>query len=76
MRIKREQTKETMKELGKKVSQVMKFQKQWVMVLVDIVEIEIFTSVTFEYNLIINVLVIQSFIIDSKNIKLTYKRIL
>jgi hypothetical protein len=46
------------------------------MVLVDIVEIEIFTSVTFEYNLIINVLVIQSFIIDSKNIKLTYKRIL
>ena len=36
----------------------------------------IFISVTFEYNLIINVLVIQSFIIDSKNIKLTYKRIL
>ncbi|EYA01939.1 hypothetical protein M141_0507 [Bacteroides fragilis str. S38L5] len=47
-----------MKELGREVSQVMKYQKQWAMVLVDIVEIEIFTSVITEYGLIINELLI------------------
>ena len=43
------ENKEEMKELGREVSQVMKYQKQWAMVLVDIVEIEIFTSVITEY---------------------------
>ena len=36
----------------------MKYQKQWAMVLVDIVEIETFTSVITEYGLIINDLLI------------------
>lgn len=37
---------------------MMKYQKQWAMVLVDIVEIEIFTSVICGYYLIINDLLI------------------
>ncbi|EXZ96046.1 hypothetical protein M065_1430 [Bacteroides fragilis str. Korea 419] len=46
----------------------MKYQKQWAMVLVDIVEIEIFTSVTFEYELIISDLMTNRFVLDSKTI--------
>ena len=38
------------------------------MVLVDIVEIEIFTSITFEYKLIINALIINGFVLNSKTI--------
>ena len=38
------------------------------MVLVDIVEIEIFTSITFEYELIINDLIIKGFVLNSKTI--------